>query len=185
MEAAQLDSVASSSADQYMAAMLWRIVGCSSPLCPAVYALSPAQVCKPCVELRMLCPNPLAGDVTLNPNARCMVMTTEILRSMIYRGSEFLRCAALPCSCASQGQASHPGPAAAAVLYARTCPLPTAHRREVDWVIFDEVHYMQDRERGVVRAGCLFIPHQAFVAAVVGSGQLPFLLSSCMPAVGC
>jgi ATP-dependent RNA helicase DOB1 len=34
-----------------------------------------------------------AGDVTLNPNARCMVMTTEILRSMIYRGSEFLRCA--------------------------------------------------------------------------------------------
>jgi hypothetical protein len=32
-----------------------------------------------------------AGDVTLNPEARCMVMTTEILRSMIYRGSEFLR----------------------------------------------------------------------------------------------
>ena len=41
----------------------------------------------------MRCLNPLAGDVTLNPNARCMVMTTEILRSMIYRGSEFLRCA--------------------------------------------------------------------------------------------
>ncbi|KAI7838418.1 hypothetical protein COHA_007790 [Chlorella ohadii] len=33
----------------------------------------------------------MTGDVTLNPNARCMVMTTEILRSMIYRGSEFLR----------------------------------------------------------------------------------------------
>ncbi|KAL4452733.1 hypothetical protein ABPG75_008395 [Micractinium tetrahymenae] len=54
----------------------------------------------------------MTGDVTLNPSARCMVMTTEILRSMIYRGSEFLR--------------------------------------EVAWVVFDEVHYMQDRERGVV-----------------------------------
>jgi ATP-dependent RNA helicase DOB1 len=52
------------------------------------------------------------GDVSLNPNASCVVMTTEILRSMVYRGSEMLR--------------------------------------EVAWVIFDEVHYMQDRERGVV-----------------------------------
>ncbi len=52
------------------------------------------------------------GDVSLNPNASCVVMTTEILRSMVYRGSELLR--------------------------------------EVAWVIFDEVHYMQDRERGVV-----------------------------------
>lgn len=55
---------------------------------------------------------PCAGDVTLSPNASCVVMTTEILRSMIYRGSELLR--------------------------------------EVAWVVFDEVHYMQDRERGVV-----------------------------------
>jgi ATP-dependent RNA helicase DOB1 len=54
----------------------------------------------------------MTGDVTLNPNAFCIVMTTEILRSMIYRGSELLR--------------------------------------EVAWVIFDEVHYMKDRERGVV-----------------------------------
>ena len=54
----------------------------------------------------------LTGDVTQNPSAPCMVMTTEILRSMIYRGSELLR--------------------------------------EVTWVIFDEIHYMQDRERGVV-----------------------------------
>jgi ATP-dependent RNA helicase DOB1 len=54
----------------------------------------------------------MTGDVTLNPNAACVVMTTEILRSMIYRGSELLR--------------------------------------EVAWVIFDEVHYMKDRERGVV-----------------------------------
>ena len=39
-------------------------------------------------------------------------MTTEILRSMLYRGSEIVR--------------------------------------EVAWVIMDEVHYMRDRERGVV-----------------------------------
>lgn len=49
----------------------------------------------------------MTGDVTINPSANCIVMTTEILRSMIYRGSELLR--------------------------------------EVAWVIFDEVHYMQVR----------------------------------------
>lgn len=47
----------------------------------------------------------MTGDVTINPSANCIVMTTEILRSMIYRGSELLR--------------------------------------EVAWVIFDEIHYMQ------------------------------------------
>ena len=33
----------------------------------------------------------ITGDVTINPNASCLVMTTEILRSMLYRGSEILR----------------------------------------------------------------------------------------------
>ncbi|CAM6129641.1 unnamed protein product [Calypogeia fissa] len=54
----------------------------------------------------------MTGDVTISPNATCLVMTTEILRSMQYRGSEVMR--------------------------------------EVAWIIFDEVHYMRDRERGVV-----------------------------------
>ena len=54
----------------------------------------------------------MTGDVTINPNASCMIMTTEILRSMLYRGSEICR--------------------------------------EMAWVVFDEVHYMRDRERGVV-----------------------------------
>ncbi|EME28318.1 Superkiller viralicidic activity 2-like 2 [Galdieria sulphuraria] len=54
----------------------------------------------------------MTGDVTINPSAGCLVMTTEILRSMLYRGSEVIR--------------------------------------EVAWVIFDEVHYMRDKERGVV-----------------------------------
>jgi len=54
----------------------------------------------------------MTGDVTINPGASCLVMTTEILRSMLYRGSEVMR--------------------------------------EVKWVIFDEIHYMRDKERGVV-----------------------------------
>jgi superfamily II RNA helicase len=39
-------------------------------------------------------------------------MTTEILRSMLYRGADIIR--------------------------------------DIEWVIFDEVHYVNDAERGVV-----------------------------------
>ncbi|CAL5385145.1 unnamed protein product [Camellia sinensis] len=63
----------------------------------------------------------MTGDVTLSPNASCLVMTTEILRGMLYRGSEVLK--------------------------------------EVSWVIFDEIHYMKDRERGVVwEESIIFLP---------------------------
>ena len=54
----------------------------------------------------------MTGDVTLNPTATVIVMTTEILRNMLYKGSEVTR--------------------------------------EMAWVIFDEVHYMRDKDRGVV-----------------------------------
>ena len=54
----------------------------------------------------------MTGDVTINPTATCLVMTTEILRSMLYRGSEIMR--------------------------------------EVAWVVFDEVHYLREKTRGVV-----------------------------------
>ncbi|RPD65355.1 antiviral helicase [Lentinus tigrinus ALCF2SS1-7] len=64
----------------------------------------------------------MTGDVTINPNATCLVMTTEILRSMLYRGSEIMR--------------------------------------EVAWVIFDEIHYMRDKERGVVwEETIILLPH--------------------------
>ncbi|KAB0381177.1 hypothetical protein FD755_008961 [Muntiacus reevesi] len=33
----------------------------------------------------------MTGDVTINSTASCLVMTTEILRSMLYRGSEIIR----------------------------------------------------------------------------------------------
>ena len=54
----------------------------------------------------------MTGDVTINVNASCIVMTTEILRNMLYKGSEIIK--------------------------------------EIAWVIFDEVHYMRDKIRGVV-----------------------------------
>ncbi|KAK9078766.1 hypothetical protein SSX86_002824 [Deinandra increscens subsp. villosa] len=54
----------------------------------------------------------LTGDVTLRPEASCLIMTTEILRSMLYRGADIIR--------------------------------------DIEWVIFDEVHYVNDVERGVV-----------------------------------
>nr|XP_031861831.1 uncharacterized protein CI109_002660 [Kwoniella shandongensis]KAA5528903.1 hypothetical protein CI109_002660 [Kwoniella shandongensis] len=64
----------------------------------------------------------MTGDVTINPTASCLVMTTEILRSMLYRGSEVMR--------------------------------------EVAWVVFDEVHYMRDKERGVVwEETIILLPH--------------------------
>ncbi|GIL80546.1 hypothetical protein Vretimale_16031 [Volvox reticuliferus] len=79
----------------------------------------------------------MTGDVSLNPNATCIVMTTEILRSMIYRGSELIR--------------------------------------EVAWVVFDEVHYMQDRERGVVwEETIIFLDHHTkmvFLSATLSNSS--------------
>lgn len=54
----------------------------------------------------------LTGDVQINPEASCLIMTTEILRSMLYKGADLIR--------------------------------------DVEFVIFDEVHYVNDAERGVV-----------------------------------
>ena len=54
----------------------------------------------------------VTGDIQINPTATCLIMTTEILRSMLYNGSDIIR--------------------------------------DLEWVIFDEVHYINDAERGVV-----------------------------------
>lgn len=75
----------------------------------------------------------MTGDITINPEASCLVMTTEILRSMLYRGSEIMR--------------------------------------EVAWVIFDEIHYMRDPERGVVwEEAIILLPdnvHYVFLSATI------------------
>ncbi|KAL8606412.1 hypothetical protein ACOMHN_060317 [Nucella lapillus] len=54
----------------------------------------------------------ITGDVQINTTAACLIMTTEILRSMLYNGSDVIR--------------------------------------DLEWVIFDEVHYINDAERGMV-----------------------------------
>ncbi|SMN22687.1 similar to Saccharomyces cerevisiae YLR398C SKI2 Ski complex component and putative RNA helicase, mediates 3'-5' RNA degradation by the cytoplasmic exosome [Maudiozyma saulgeensis] len=54
----------------------------------------------------------ITGDVQINPEANCLIMTTEILRSMLYRGADLIR--------------------------------------DVEFVVFDEVHYVNDQDRGVV-----------------------------------
>jgi antiviral helicase SKI2 len=54
----------------------------------------------------------VTGDVSVNPAAQCLIMTTEIFRSMLYKGSDTTR--------------------------------------DIEFVIFDEVHYVNDAERGVV-----------------------------------
>ncbi|KIW67276.1 hypothetical protein PV04_06541 [Phialophora macrospora] len=75
----------------------------------------------------------MTGDVTINPTATCLVMTTEILRSMLYRGSEIMR--------------------------------------EVGWVIFDEIHYLRDKIRGVVwEETIILLPdkvHYVFLSATI------------------
>lgn len=75
----------------------------------------------------------MTGDVTLNPNASVIIMTTEILRSILYRGSELVR--------------------------------------EVRWVVFDEIHYMRDRDRGVVwEESIILLPdsvRQVFLSATI------------------
>ncbi|KAA0203954.1 hypothetical protein HAZT_HAZT012167 [Hyalella azteca] len=54
----------------------------------------------------------LTGDIQINPKAACLIMTTEILQSMLYNGSDVIR--------------------------------------DLEWVIFDEVHYINNVERGHV-----------------------------------
>ncbi|CAF4509518.1 unnamed protein product, partial [Rotaria magnacalcarata] len=54
----------------------------------------------------------LTGDVQINHEASCLIMTTEILRSMLYNRSNTLK--------------------------------------SLEWVIMDEIHYLNDSERGFV-----------------------------------
>lgn len=61
----------------------------------------------------------LTGDVQIRPEASCLVMTTEILRSMLYRGADLIR--------------------------------------DVEFVIFDEVHYVNDLEVSLNRWRTFFL----------------------------
>ncbi|XP_044754948.1 exosome RNA helicase MTR4-like [Coccinella septempunctata] len=79
----------------------------------------------------------MTGDVTINPTASCLIMTTEILRNMLYKGSDVIR--------------------------------------EVAWIIFDEIHYMRDKSRGVVwEETLIMLPHNArfvFLSATIPNAK--------------
>jgi hypothetical protein len=107
----------------------------------------------------------MTGDVTINPSASCLVMTTEvscqhisvvhlgrtnshfrtpqILRSMLYRGSEVMR--------------------------------------EVAWVVFDEIHYMRDKGKRTlvkcVNSILLLTTHCLQTEELYGKKPLSFFLT--------
>jgi len=64
----------------------------------------------------------LTGDIKFNPDAQCVIMTTEILRNILY-----------------QKESQH------------------INISEVDKVIFDEVHYINDPDRGKVWEECIIM----------------------------
>lgn len=76
----------------------------------------------------------ITGDFQINPTAACLIMTTEILRSMLYCGSDVTR--------------------------------------DLEYVIFDEVHYINDKERGHVwEQALILLP--AHVCVVLLSATVP------------
>ena len=75
-------------------------------------------------ELKKLFPDVgiLTGDIKFNPDAQCVIMTTEILRNILYqKESQYINIS------------------------------------EVDKVIFDEIHYINDPDRGKVWEECLIL----------------------------
>jgi superfamily II RNA helicase len=64
----------------------------------------------------------LTGDIKFNPDAQCVIMTTEILRNILY-----------------QQESQH------------------IDINEIDKVIFDEVHYINDPDRGRVWEECIIL----------------------------
>lgn len=76
----------------------------------------------------------ITGDFQINQTAGCLIMTTEILRSMLFNGSDVTR--------------------------------------DLEFVIFDEVHYINDKERGHVWEQVLILL-PAHVTVVLLSATVP------------
>lgn len=76
----------------------------------------------------------ITGDFQINQTASCLIMTTEILQSMLYCGSDVTR--------------------------------------DLEYVIFDEVHYINDKERGHVWEQVLILL-PAHVCVVLLSATVP------------
>lgn len=76
----------------------------------------------------------ITGDVQVNPEAKCLIMTTEILRNFVYKNADILR--------------------------------------DTEFVIFDEVHYINDKERGVVWEECIMML-TSHISLVLLSATIP------------
>ena len=70
----------------------------------------------------------MTGDIKMNPDAQCVIMTTEILRNILYRN-------------ASGQQVTS----------------SSIDINEIGIVIFDEVHYINDPDRGKVWEECIIL----------------------------
>lgn len=71
----------------------------------------------------------VTGDVSLNPDAPILIMTTEIYRNSLFEGSERIK--------------------------------------KLGWVIFDEIHYLDDPERGTVwEEALMFTPPEVHILAL-------------------
>uniref|UniRef100_A0A1A9W0X5 Uncharacterized protein n=1 Tax=Glossina brevipalpis TaxID=37001 RepID=A0A1A9W0X5_9MUSC len=56
-----------------------------------VHVIKSTQLCTHEVTAEFKEVGLITGDVTINPSASCLIMTAEILRNMLYKGSEIMR----------------------------------------------------------------------------------------------
>ena len=73
----------------------------------------------------------LTGDIKFNPTADCIIMTTEILRNLLYNKNIKI-----------DGQ---------------SLEIEIDVYNEVESIVFDEVHYINDRDRGTVWEECIML----------------------------
>ena len=104
----------------------------------------------------------LTGDVQINAEASCLIMTTEILRSMLYRvglvNSRWfiiiiIIVIIIIIIIARWYSLLLIFTQTTKFLFNRSAHSHTQGAdllRDIEWVIFDEVHYVNDADRGVV-----------------------------------
>ena len=73
----------------------------------------------------------MTGDIKFNPTAQCIIMTTEILRNILYNS----------------------GPNS----ITNSTSISDISIDEIDKVIFDEVHYINNNDRGIVWEECMIL----------------------------
>ena len=75
----------------------------------------------------------LTGDIKFNPDADCIIMTTEILRNLLYKKNSLNE------------------------IFEKTLTIDIDINNDVHAIIFDEVHYINDKDRGKVWEECIIL----------------------------